>query len=89
MGTTERKAVRSHLRLLWLHLLKSAYQPHGCERYGASWQASRSDTRAFVQTPLEDSPSLRPEWPSLAEAAYPLGAATGRERDRSSPGGLP
>ncbi len=68
---SERKAVRSHLRLLWLHLLKWAYQPEGRERYGGSWQASIGYTRAFIETSLEDSPSLQPELAALATAAYP------------------
>jgi hypothetical protein len=72
---SERKAVRSHLRLLWLHLLKWAYQPHGRERYGASWQASIGYTCAFIETSVEDSPSVRPELPLLSDAAYPWARA--------------
>jgi hypothetical protein len=68
---SERKAVRSHWRLLWLHLLKWAYQPQGRERYGASWQASIEYTRAFSLASVEDSPSLQPELSCLAEQAYP------------------
>jgi FMN phosphatase YigB (HAD superfamily) len=68
---SERKAVRSHWRLLWLHLLKWAYEPQGRERYGASWQASIDYTRAFILASVEDSPSLKPELSHLAEEAYP------------------
>ena len=50
---SERKAVRSNWQLLWLHLLKWAYQPQGSERYGASWQATIDCTRAFILTSVE------------------------------------
>lgn len=68
---SEQKAVRSHLGLLWLHLLKWMYQPEARDRYGASWQATITYTRAFIERSLEDSPSLQPELSRLAEEAYP------------------
>jgi hypothetical protein len=67
----ERKAVRSHLGLLWLDLLKWAYQPQGRERYGASWQARIAYTRVFIERSSEDSPSLKPELSRLATDMYP------------------
>ena len=63
---SERKAVRSHLGLLWLHLLKWAYQPQGRKRYGASWQATITYTRAFIERSIEDGPASSPNclaWP--------------------------
>ena len=71
MRKSERKAARSHWRLLWLHLLKWTYQPQGRERYGASWQASITYIRAFIFATLEDFPSAKPELPRLAADAYP------------------
>jgi hypothetical protein len=68
---SERRAVRSHLGLLWLHLLKWAYQPQGRDRYGASWQATITYTRAFIERSLEDSPSLKPDLFRLAVEVYP------------------
>jgi hypothetical protein len=68
---SERRAVRSHLGLLWLHLLKWAYQPQEREHYGASWQATIAYTRAFIERSLEDSPSLKPELSRLAVEVYP------------------
>lgn len=68
---SERRAVRSHWRLLWLHLLKWTYQPQGRDRYGASWQASITYTRAFIVASLEESPSAKAELSRLAEDAYP------------------
>jgi Domain of unknown function DUF29 len=62
--------MRSHLGLLWLHLLKWAYQPQGRERYGASWQTTVTYTRAFIERSLEDSPSLKPELFGLATEVY-------------------
>ena len=68
---TERKAMRSHLGLLWLHLLTWAYQPQGRERYGASRQVTITYTRAFLERSLEDNPSLKPELFRLAAEVYP------------------
>jgi len=68
---SERRSVRSHLGLLWLHLLKWAYQPQGRDRYGASWQATITYTSAFIERSLEDSPSLKPELSRLAAGVYP------------------
>jgi hypothetical protein len=73
---SDRRAVRSHWRLLWLHLLKWAYQPGGRARYGGSWEASVLYTRGFIAAALDDSPSLTPMLlETLAAEAYPWARA--------------
>ncbi|MEO8597830.1 MAG: DUF29 domain-containing protein [Candidatus Solibacter sp.] len=57
LGKSERKAVRSQLRRMLLHLIKQQIQP---ERDGASWRASVVDARQEIVDDLADSPSLRP-----------------------------
>ena len=65
---SERNAVRSHLRILLLHLLKWAYQRN---KRGESWRSSIGTARVLIEGFLEDSPSLQPELPGLATSAYP------------------
>lgn len=68
---SERHAVRSHLRILLLHLLQWTAQPEERAWHSASWQASIDNSRILIQGFLEASPSLRPELPELAASAYP------------------
>lgn len=65
---SERNAVRSHLRILLLHLLQWAYQ---LDKRGESWRSSVGNARVLIEGFLEDSPSLQPELPGLATSAYP------------------
>jgi len=65
---TERRAVRSQLRLILSHLLKWVYQPARCSE---SWRSTIANGRVLVQEDLEDLPSLAPELEALAAWAYP------------------
>jgi len=56
LGKSERSAVRSQLRRMLVHLLKSRIQP---ERSGASWRASVASARTEILDHFGDSPSLR------------------------------
>ena len=56
LGNSERKAVRSQLRRILMHLMKQQIQP---ERDGTSWRASIVDARRKILDSLEDAPSLR------------------------------
>jgi len=68
LGNEQRHAVRSHLRILVMHLLKWTYQPgHRSE----SWRGSISNARAEIEERLEDSPSLTPLLPELLTWVYP------------------
>ena len=65
---TERRGVRSQLRLILSHLLKWVYQP---EKRTESWRSTIANGRVLVQEDLEDLPSLAPELETLAAWAYP------------------
>jgi Domain of unknown function DUF29 len=65
---TERRAVRSQLRLILSHLLKYAYQS---ARRTDSWRATIANGRVLVQETLEDLPTLARELPDLLTWAYP------------------
>ena len=53
---SERSAVRSQLRRMLVHLLKSRIQP---ERSGTSWRGSVANARIEILDHFGDSPSLR------------------------------
>ena len=68
LGNEQRHAVRSHLRILVMHLLKWTYQPgHRSE----SWRSGISNARAEIEERLEDSPRLTPLLPELLTWVYP------------------
>jgi Domain of unknown function DUF29 len=67
---TERRAMRSQLRLLCSHSLKWQYQP---EKRSESWLATIREARRQIHEALEDMPSLAGELPSLCLAAYRQG----------------
>jgi hypothetical protein len=78
---TERRAVRSQLRLILSHLLKWVYQP---ARRSESWRSTIANGRVLVQEDLEDLPSLAPELSELVTWAYPRA-----RRDAAQETGLP
>jgi Domain of unknown function DUF29 len=65
---TERRGVRSQLRLILSHLLKWVYQP---DKRTDSWRGTIANGRVLVQEDLEDSPSLAHDLPELFDWAYP------------------
>src|SRR5919109_178418 len=64
---TERRAVRSQLRLILSHLLKWAHQP---ARRTDSWRSTIANGRVLVQEDLEDNAGLARELDALAAWAY-------------------
>lgn len=58
MGRSEKRALKSNLEVVLLHLLKWKYQP---EYRSKSWQNSIREHRKRIQKLLQDSPSLD-EW---------------------------
>ncbi len=68
MGKKDRRSIGSHLRNIFLHLLKWCYQP---ERRGTSWIESIGNARDEVEDILADSPSLVPQVSMLIAAEYP------------------
>lgn len=55
LGRSEKRAVKSHLVILLMHLLKWQYQP---EHRSTSWKASIRNARAELTDLLQDNPSL-------------------------------
>jgi Domain of unknown function DUF29 len=78
---TERRAVRSQLRLILSHLLKWQYQP---DKRSESWRGTIANGRVLVQEDLEDNGSLAGELDPLAAWAYPRA-----RRDAAKETGLP
>jgi hypothetical protein len=68
MGKSERRALRSHLHNLLLHLLKWQNQP---THQGVSWKLSIRNARHRIGTILQDSPSLEPQIQGLIPEEYP------------------
>jgi hypothetical protein len=69
LGRSQRHELRSRLRVLLMHLLKWQYQP---ERQGPSWESTISEQRIHIDELLSDSPSLRPQVPTILPHAYAL-----------------
>ncbi|WP_413175446.1 DUF29 domain-containing protein [Anabaena azotica] len=68
LGRSEKKALRSYLRLIVMHLLKWQYQP---EKRSKSWQITIRDNRFEIEEALQDSPSLKPQLTELLTQCYP------------------
>ena len=64
LARSDRRALRSHLRVLLLHLLKWRYQPDPQNR---SWKSSINNARAEIEELLTSSPSLMRELESNDE----------------------
>lgn len=57
LGRNDRRALRSRLKVLVMHLLKWRYQPER-RRMGRSWWRTIRTQRSEIRLLLEDSPSL-------------------------------
>jgi hypothetical protein len=57
LGKSERRSLHSAVAQLFLHLLKTHYQP---ELAGASWQISIEKQRRQIARIIDDNPSLKP-----------------------------
>jgi Domain of unknown function DUF29 len=69
VGRSERREIRSRLKVLLIHLLKWRYQP---EKRSDSWRASVSEARQRIEDVLTDSPSLRSFPTEALASAYRL-----------------
>ena len=67
LGVSERRAVKSHLVNLLVHLLKWEFQPH---QRTNSWRYSTDEARDQVSERLTVSPSLRPWFWDQLEDVY-------------------
>lgn len=80
LGRSDRRAIKSQLRLLLAHLLKWRYQP---ERRGASWEDTIFNARIAIADLLKESPSLGAFTREAIGETYPLSL-----RDAASETGL-
>jgi uncharacterized protein DUF29 len=78
---TERRAVRSQLRLILSHLLKWVYQS---DKRTESWRSTITSGRVLVEEDLEENASLALEVDALAAWSYPRA-----RRDAAKDTGLP
>lgn len=67
LGISEKKALRSHLCNLILHLLKVKYQP---AKHTKSWDRSILNARVEIKWLLKESPSLKNELQAIFCDAY-------------------
>lgn len=57
LGRSDKRALKSRLEVLLMHLLKWAYQP---KQRSNSWQSTIIEQRLRIQDLLAESPSLKP-----------------------------
>lgn len=69
LGRSQEAALRPHLTVLILHLLKWQVQP---QRRSKSWENSIANARSEIEYALDDSPSLKPLVEEAIARAYPI-----------------
>jgi hypothetical protein len=71
LGRSDRRALKSHLENILLHMLKMEYQPQG-KGNSKSWESSLFHARMRIKDLLDDSPSMKKLLPNLISKAYEL-----------------
>ena len=69
LGRSDRRSIKSHMRILLAHLLKWRHQP---ARRGDSWDDSIFNARSSIADLLRESPSLVKYSREVIGEAYPL-----------------
>ena len=67
LGQNDHRALRSHMRVLLMHLLKWNHQP---ERRTRSWWVTIRNGRERARLLLGENPGLKPKMPEILTAAY-------------------
>ncbi len=67
MGRSEKKAIKSNLIVVLIHLLKYKYQP---EKRSNSWKGSIREHRRRLKEAFVDSPSLKPYFQEVLPQCY-------------------
>ncbi|MEH1860311.1 MAG: DUF29 domain-containing protein [Nostoc sp.] len=67
IGRSEKKALRSNLEMVLMHLLKYKYQ---AEKRSGSWRATIREHRKRLRQALEESPSLKPYFDEVFGQCY-------------------
>ncbi|MGI8500046.1 MAG: DUF29 domain-containing protein [Hassallia sp.] len=68
MGRSEKKAIKSNLMVVLIHLLKYKYQS---EKRSNSWKGSIREHRRRIRDAFVDSPSLKPYFQEVLLQSYP------------------
>ncbi len=63
----DKRALRSHLKVLLMHLLKWQFQS---DKRSNSWRATISNARIEIEDILSDSPSLKNYLPTVLDKTY-------------------
>lgn len=69
LGRNDKRAIRSYLTVLLLHLLKQKYQPEG-QGNSDSWKSSILNATRQIKLLIADSPSLKNELKKVFSEAY-------------------
>ncbi len=67
LAKRDKKALRSHLKVLLMHLLKWQFLP---AKRSSSWKASISNARIEIADIFSDSPSLKTYLPTVVDKVY-------------------
>jgi len=67
LARRDKKFVRSHLKIIFIHLLKWQLQE---AKRSSSWKASISNARTEIEDTFLDSPSLRNYLPTVIDKVY-------------------
>ncbi len=67
MGRSEKRAIKSNLRVLLAHLLKYKYQP---SKRSNSWRATIREHRLRIKEAFQDSPSLKRYFDEVFDECY-------------------
>ncbi len=67
LGRSDKRALKSHLIILLMHLLKCEFQP---SKKTVSWTRSINNSKTEIQLILDDSPSLKAELNGIIKLAY-------------------
>jgi hypothetical protein len=67
MARSEKRALKSHLVILIMHLLKWKYQP---DHQSSGWRGSIDNARGEIRWVLKDSPSLKTVVYGIANEEY-------------------
>ena len=84
MAKTERRELRSRIKVLLTHLVKWQFHP---QRRSRSWKTTIDVQRLEIQEQLDENPGLKPSVPEILAQAYKTARldVSGRFLRRSDP----
>ena len=82
LAKRDRKAMRSQLQRLLVHLLKWQYLPNDLERTRGTWGTTITQARNEIADDMEDSPSLRSYPAAVLDRVYQRARREAREQSQ-------